>query len=120
MRWANGQESSGVCTGTTNWSTSITLIQGINLITVTAYDAAGNTGFDSLTVTYTPLETLPSVTITDPTTSSTYDATQSTLNISGTRIGRLRDYRGKMGKRPRGQWRLHRNHELERIGHYSV
>ncbi len=84
VRWANGQESSGVCTGTTNWSTSITLIQGINLITVTAYDAAGNTGFDSLTVTYTPLETLPSVTITDPTTSSTYDATQSTLNISGT------------------------------------
>ena len=47
--------TSGTATGTTSWSqSSITLASGANTITVSSHDAAGNTGADSITVTYTP------------------------------------------------------------------
>jgi len=43
----------GTASGTVNWSiTGIALQSGTNLITVTAYDAAGNSGNAGLTVTY--------------------------------------------------------------------
>ena len=43
----------GTATGTTSWSVGgITLQSGVNVITVTARDAANNTGTDTLTVTY--------------------------------------------------------------------
>jgi hypothetical protein len=57
------------------------------VITLTARDAAGNTGADSLTVTYsapTADTTLPAVTITSPTSNSSYTASSSRLTISGT------------------------------------
>ena len=48
--------TSGTATGTTSWSvSSIGLSSGSNVITVTAHDAATNTGDDTLTVTYTPV-----------------------------------------------------------------
>ncbi len=54
VTWANNQGGSGECTGTASWSVSdITLYNGVNIITVTAYDAAGNTATDTLTVTKT-------------------------------------------------------------------
>jgi uncharacterized repeat protein (TIGR02543 family) len=41
------------CTGTTSWQyNSLPLFQGPNLITVTAYDAVGNSATDTITVTY--------------------------------------------------------------------
>jgi len=44
---------SGTATGTDNWSVSnIPLSEGNNIITVTAHDAASNTGTDTLTVAY--------------------------------------------------------------------
>lgn len=62
VSWTNDRGGSGNCTGTTNWSaTGITLYPGTNVITVTARDAAGNTGTDTLTVTYDNVP--PSVTI---------------------------------------------------------
>ena len=60
VTWANNRGGSGTCSGTTFWSKSgITLYSGQNVITVTARDAAGNTGTDTLTVTYTPPDTTP-------------------------------------------------------------
>lgn len=50
--WDNDVGSNGTCTGTTSWSqNSIALSEGANVITVTANDAAENTGTDILTVT---------------------------------------------------------------------
>ncbi|TWU52580.1 Dispase autolysis-inducing protein precursor [Candidatus Brocadiaceae bacterium B188] len=55
ITWSNNKGGGGAASGTTNWSVSgITLVSGDNLITVTARDAAGNTGTDTITVTYTP------------------------------------------------------------------
>ncbi len=86
VSWSNSRGGSGACSGTSSWSkTGITLSSGQNVITVTARDAAGNTRTDSLTVTYTPPDTTrPSVSITAPTSNSTYATGQSTLNIAGT------------------------------------
>ncbi len=86
VSWKNSRGGSGTCSGTSTWSKSgIALSSGQNVITVTARDAAGNTATDTLTVTYTPPDTTrPTVTITTPTSSSTYSTGNSQLNIGGT------------------------------------
>lgn len=40
----------GSCSGTTSWSCSVTLDVGDNIVTVTAHDATGNTGTDTVTI----------------------------------------------------------------------
>jgi TM2 domain-containing membrane protein YozV len=84
--WSNDRGGSGTATGTTNWTVSgITLSSGLNVITVTARDAAGNTQTDTLTVTYNPADTVqPSVAIISPTSSSTYNTSSGSLNLGGT------------------------------------
>jgi hypothetical protein len=53
VTWSNSLGGSGTASGTGSWSVgSITLQNGTNTITVTARDAAGNTGIDTLIVTY--------------------------------------------------------------------
>ncbi len=53
VAFSNDRSVSGICTGTTNWSRSgITLYNGINVITVTAYDTYSNSTSRTLTVTY--------------------------------------------------------------------
>lgn len=53
VSWSNSRGGAGSCTGTTSWSkTGITLQSGGNVITITASDAAGNSGTDQITVTY--------------------------------------------------------------------
>src|SRR5688572_1132383 len=86
VSWTNDRGGNGIATGTTNWSvTGITLQSGANVITVTARDAANNTRTDSLTVTYSALDTTaPVATITAPTSVSTYTATTTPLTVSGT------------------------------------
>ena len=85
VTWTNDRGGSGTATGTTSWSVaSITLQSGANLLTVTARDAAGNTSTDSLTVTYTPDTTKPTVAITSPTSSSTLAVRTSTTALGGT------------------------------------
>jgi len=79
VTWANNRGGSGTASGTTSWSVSgITLYSGDNIITVTARDAANNTGTDILTVTYTP----PSDTIPDQFTFN--DQTGAALNTTVT------------------------------------
>jgi len=53
VTWTNDRGGSGFSSGTTSWSIpSIPLQGGTNVIRVTAQDAAGNTGTDTLTVNY--------------------------------------------------------------------
>ncbi len=65
VTWSNSQAgNSGTASGTTSWTAnSISLNSGANVITVTAYDNAGNTSTATLTVTYTITPTAPTYTI---------------------------------------------------------
>jgi hypothetical protein len=89
VRWSNDRGGSGVATGTTNWSVSgIPLQNGTNIITVTAVDAAGNSGMDAVTVAYaaptTPTDTTrPTISIVTPTTGTLYSTSTSSLSLTG-------------------------------------
>lgn len=53
VRWSNDRGGSGVALGTTSWSVqNITLLSGLNRITVTAWDANGNSQQATLAVTF--------------------------------------------------------------------
>ena len=90
--WVNDRGGNGVASGTSNWSvSSIPLVTGTNTITVQARDAAGNVANDVLTVTRSTAvteqsvdRTLPIVTITRPTSTSSFSTTASSIIVSGT------------------------------------
>jgi hypothetical protein len=50
VKWANSTGDSGTASGTANWSATIPLLTGINVVTIRAYDAAGNSGWRAVTV----------------------------------------------------------------------
>lgn len=53
VAWVNDRGGSGSCTGTTSWYCgSITMVNGLNTITVTATDSLGGIGSDSIVLTY--------------------------------------------------------------------
>ena len=84
ITWSNSQGGSGTCTGTTSWRASgIKLLLGVNVITVTATDAAGNKASSTLTVTY-PDTAPPTVNITSPTSTGLYTTNTQSLTIRGT------------------------------------
>jgi hypothetical protein len=87
VRWASDRGGNGTASGTTNWSVAgVPLVAGANVITITALDAAGNTGTAALTVTMTvPTAdtTRPTVSIATPTTASSYSTTSSTVSVGG-------------------------------------
>jgi hypothetical protein len=86
VTWVSDQGGSGTANGTTSWSVSgVTLYEGANVLTVTAWDAANNTRTDTITVTYAPADTTdPTVKITSPTSSSTYSTGAASLTLGGT------------------------------------
>jgi hypothetical protein len=88
VTWSNSATGgSGTATGTTSWSASVPLSEGENNITVTAEDAAGNTGSDNLTVIYTPTapDTIdPTILITTQTTGQTLDTDSTPVTLEGT------------------------------------
>jgi hypothetical protein len=49
--WSTNMGQSGTASGTTSWSASIPLLVGSNVVTIRAYDAAGNSGWRSVVVT---------------------------------------------------------------------
>jgi hypothetical protein len=84
VTWANSRGGTGTATGTTSWTANgITLQSGINVLTITARDAANNAGTATLTVTVTDT-TAPTVAITGPTAAATFNTTAATLNLTGT------------------------------------
>ncbi|HEY7377318.1 MAG TPA: LamG-like jellyroll fold domain-containing protein, partial [Steroidobacteraceae bacterium] len=79
VTWSNDRGSNGTASGTTSWSASgIVLQSGANVLTVSARDAAGNVGIDTLTVTYTP----PAPDTTPPTSPATLGATPTAAQIT--------------------------------------
>lgn len=50
VQWSTSTGESGVASGTTAWSANVPLLVGDNVITVRAYDAAGNSGWRAITV----------------------------------------------------------------------
>ncbi len=51
VTWSTNMGQSGTAGGTTSWSASIPLLVGSNVVTIRAYDAAGNSGWRSVVVT---------------------------------------------------------------------
>lgn len=51
VRWVNSRGGSGLCEGSTQWSVRVALASGLNMLVVTAEDAEGNRGADTLRVT---------------------------------------------------------------------
>ncbi len=84
--WSNDRGGSGAASGTSNWSIDgVTLLSGLNNISVAALDAVGNENAVTLAVTYNPLDTSkPTLSISSPTASSTYVTTIGALNLAGT------------------------------------
>jgi hypothetical protein len=85
VNWVTAS-SGGPLTGTTSWSAvGLALSPGSNVISIRAYDAAGNMGSGTITVTYsTPDVQSPVLTITSPTTGLTFATTASSFTLSGT------------------------------------
>ncbi len=54
VAWTSDRGGSGEATGTRTWLAAIPLVRGINIITVRAYDAAGNTATKIIRVKYAP------------------------------------------------------------------
>jgi hypothetical protein len=50
VKWTNSTGGSGLASGTASWSANISLLVGTNVITVRAWDAAGNSAWRALTV----------------------------------------------------------------------
>src|SRR5690349_12027004 len=50
VKWTNSTGDTGTAGGTASWSATIPLLLGTNVVTVRAYDAAGNSAWRSVTV----------------------------------------------------------------------
>jgi hypothetical protein len=86
VTWTCDKGGSGTAVGGASWSIiGIALTLGANVITVSAHDAAGNIGQDTITVTYAITDTTaPTVVITSPTSDATYTSYNVQISLSGT------------------------------------
>ena len=50
VKWSNSTGYSGTASGTGNWSASVPLLVGSNVVTIRAFDAAGNSSWRAITV----------------------------------------------------------------------
>lgn len=83
VEWSIQGGASGTADGTTNWSIpSLALSEGQNVLTVTAYDAPGNSGSASLTITRD--QTAPDLVIDQPTSSGAYNTIAAAVDAGGT------------------------------------
>jgi parallel beta-helix repeat protein len=90
VTWSNSLGGSGIAYmtpqfggPTVTWQSrgNVQLFLGVNVITVVALDALGNTATDVLTVTYEKV--LPIITITSPTSNPTYSTDSGTIDLAG-------------------------------------
>lgn len=88
ITWSNDRGGGGVAQGTTTWSiTNLQLAVGVNRVIVTAEDANGNLGTDSLDITATFLDTTPPVvTITGPKPDSEFTVDTPAITLSGSAV----------------------------------
>jgi hypothetical protein len=81
VRWANDRGGSGLASGTTSWSvTALPLQLGVNVITVTATDAAGNVAGDRVIISADGRA--PTIAISSPAANSVIKA--ETVTLAGT------------------------------------
>lgn len=86
VTWTNSRGGSGTASGTTAWTIGAIALQlGSNVLTVTARDAAGNTGTAILTVTSDTAP--PSVGITAPVSGATVSGTAAVLAAASDNVG---------------------------------
>ena len=50
VKWTNSTGDSGTASGTSSWSATVPLLVGNNVVTIRAYDAAGNSAWRAITV----------------------------------------------------------------------
>ena len=50
VKWTNSTGGAGTASGTVSWSASVPLLVGTNMVTIRAYDAAGNSSWRAVTV----------------------------------------------------------------------
>ncbi len=50
VKWSTSNGDAGAASGTTNWTAAVPLLVGTNVVTVRAYDAAGNSSWRAVTV----------------------------------------------------------------------
>jgi hypothetical protein len=82
MTWVNDRGGSGAVTPNSRWAAgSVALQLGVNTITVTATDAAGNSASDVIRVTYEA--GLPKIALTSPTQLSTYTTSSPNVALTG-------------------------------------
>ncbi|MFN7929481.1 MAG: SBBP repeat-containing protein [Blastocatellia bacterium] len=82
--WSNDRGGQGTARGTAVWTVEgVKLANGPNRFTFTAIDAGGNQATATLTVTYDPDQTPPTIAITAPTTAATYTASDVYVTLRG-------------------------------------
>jgi hypothetical protein len=86
VSWTSDKGASGMASGTTAWAAAVPLESGVNVITVTARDAAGKTGTDVISVTRTGAadSVVPTIAIATPSAASTFSTANATVSIAGT------------------------------------
>jgi hypothetical protein len=83
VTWSNSQGGNGVAVGTSAWSVnSIALKPGLNTLTVTARDTAGNTTSATLAVRVTDVKA-PTVRIVAPSADAAFSTAVSAINLEG-------------------------------------
>ena len=81
--WSSDRGGSGIAEGTTAWSIpSLALAPGVNVVTVTAFDAAGNSSTDTITITLNPDTTAPTISTRSPAPSATNVIVDSVVSIT--------------------------------------
>jgi hypothetical protein len=85
ITWTSDRGASGVASGSANWTASLTLATGANLITITVTDGAGATAAKTLLVTRAAQIDLvaPTVQILSPGL-ATFATTSASITVSGT------------------------------------
>jgi hypothetical protein len=107
--WANNRGGSGSANGKTNWTiANVALQPGVNVITVTARDAAGNAANATLSVTRD--SQVPTVAIVLPTTAPTFVTNRSAVAVSGKAADNSGGHAGDLAEQP--WWSGHRGRHV--------
>ncbi len=85
VKWSNERGGSGLALGVNAWQVdNVALQPGFNPITITATDAAGNPGTRQIVVEYQPDLAPPTIRLTSPTTTATYNTDSVFVKLRGT------------------------------------
>lgn len=85
VNWRNERGGAGQAIGLQAWQVDHVALQpGLNPLTITATDAAGNVGTKQIVVEYQPDTAPPTISLTSPTTAATYNTDAVFVRVRGT------------------------------------